>query len=201
MTPQEHADNFSREVAKNSEEAVNVMGNELFETLVNTKPNQLPEIYFRTYFLPLFCGEVSSENENIVISNWIGVAGSLSQPVDIVDPNGLILFQVPPFVDTTAIDKVSVSVSAVNFSRFMTDNMRVRSSLPRVADNDLHGELGIRASKVTAKEERIDVYRKKWSEIFKRYNVVIPGFSSESGKTIENTVSRGGIPDDEIEYD
>ena len=177
------------------------MADELFETLVNVKPNQLPEVYFRTYFLPLFCGEIASENEGPAISNWIGIAGSLSSPVDIIAPDGSVMFQVPPFSDTTAIDNISKIMGKSNFSRFMVDNMRTRESLPRAAAVDLHNELGVRASLVTTREDRVNGYREKWAIIFSHYGKTVPGMGITSAPVNAVVEKSNGIPDDEIEYD
>lgn len=60
-------------------------------------PNVIPEHVFVGYFLPSFLG--GTQNPNWV-AEWVGIAGTPSSEVSVVDPQGNILYQVPPLLAT-----------------------------------------------------------------------------------------------------
>lgn len=128
---------------------------------------KLPEHIFTSYFLPYFAGLVEANQH---VPDWISVAGSPSQQVDIINTAGVVLFTVPALLSTTHIQR-----------------LRPDGSLPFVSIVAMANALGTQ-SPVQAEElfinSMLERYRQvhnsdytptdielRWIKIFARYNV------------------------------
>lgn len=76
--------------------------NELTETLSEPK-TRIPEPVFREIFLPFFTGEKQASRQEDAFAHWAGIVGSASEPVDVVNVKGEVLFEVPPMYDTSLL--------------------------------------------------------------------------------------------------
>lgn len=66
--------------------------------------SRVPEAVFKERFLPYFSGEINIADNDSILPLWIGIAGSPSAEVSIVDQTGNIIFDVPAIMDLTVID-------------------------------------------------------------------------------------------------
>lgn len=65
---------------------------------------RVPEPVFREIFLPYFIGEKEASSKEQAIAHWMGLVGSCSEPAEVVDLRGEVLFKVPPMYDTARIN-------------------------------------------------------------------------------------------------
>lgn len=65
----------------------------------------IDERLFQRDFLPFFTQQISPEQVPQAVSAWVmGVAGSSSTPVNVIDPTtGNVLFKVPALIDTSRL--------------------------------------------------------------------------------------------------
>lgn len=94
---------------------------------IATPPAQIPEAVFRELFLPYLIGEkspVSGAGDDGVdrnpIAHWIGLVGSASEPANVVDAKGEVVFQVPPMYDSSQINTTGRAKDAHNFETIFT---------------------------------------------------------------------------------
>lgn len=66
--------------------------------------NKLHEPIFRQYFLPFFTNAVAPSPDNNAYAYWVGVAGSPTSEVDVVDDSGEVLFTVPALLNTNSLE-------------------------------------------------------------------------------------------------
>ena len=74
----------------------------------------LPEHLFRDNFLPYFTQEKEMKDDSI-IKTWMAIAGGPNRAVDIISPDGEVLFTIPPFYDTGLVEvhKDGVSIFTI----------------------------------------------------------------------------------------
>ena len=157
----------------------------IFDALVvqSYKP-KYPERIFVENFLPVFSGERSMSME--ALNDWIGIAGSVTNEVDIVDPANKVLYSVPALLDTNVIDIASRDSRPLDhiYGEF---DLR-KNNIPTAAQAFLKSELTKKANGIIKQENNVSAER--WKDILDRYGKL----PKEEVKIIEDD-------DDELIYD
>ena len=171
---------------------------------ITTPAKKIPEPVFRELFLPYFLGERSPvpgaddyavANDPVVrspVAHWIGLVGSATEPADVVDVTGKVLFQVPPMMDSTRVDTVNRNPDAHNFQTVFSeyqDQSRVHEALGK---NYLIEQLTKKAiANLPAGAEEKSPY--SWEPVLQYYHLTD---TKEEVKAAKNTIS-----DDDLSFD
>jgi hypothetical protein len=131
---------------------------------------KLPEEVFVKNFLPFFSGKQSIKENPDVIPNWIGIAGSPTSPVDVVDNSGDVLYTVPGFYDTTII-KANSRFEGSTLGETMTQYEMDKSVIPQRANNRIHKELGKKLPTMFQESSMQSENKKAWNTIFEKYGI------------------------------
>lgn len=136
------------------------------EVVADTDFARMPERNFVQVFLPFFAGDTDLMYK-VDMTHWLNFAGGPYREVQVIDNKGVVLFNVPPIYDRTAINPLSgESHSIAHVVATTTQYARIH---PVQGQNYLSAELTKRAlvMKVPAAVmHHIDV----WNAIFTRYN-------------------------------
>lgn len=136
------------------------------QLITRPRVEQVPETIFVNYFLPMFAGEVD-QTEAVNYNTWIEkVAGRDTAPVEVVNEQGVVLFVVPPMLDSSVIEQTQSGRNS--FTRIE----RKYSRLKEVAAAESQTFLTVTMQSIHIAEKPsqgvIDNI-KTWNEIFKRY--------------------------------
>lgn len=172
-----------------------------FESLVTkAQPTAvIPEDVFVYHFLPYFSGEKPMTPETRVMENWVGISGTPTNEVTVVDKAGKPLYKVPPVYDTHVLDvtkrNIGQSMSDI-YSGFAMRN----NNLPVAANNFLMNELGKRMDGLVGdKEIKLTETQQRWQEIMARYgkSPVVP----QPASTVQSTTPAATDKADDLVYD
>ena len=182
-------------INKQKQTQLEIQSNMIFDALVSESDNKvLPESFFKEHFLPFFSGVIPVNNKNKMLTYWIGIAGTPTNEVDIVDDNtGELLFTVPPVVNTTSLN-VKASVRGESYWSMLDHHSLLSNNAPHLADSFLNKAL---ESKINADGDvvsNIEVASDKWNIIFKRYGIKTPVNNTT------NTLAEESDDDDLLEY-
>jgi|JFJP01.1.fsa_nt_gi hypothetical protein len=157
-----------------------------FASMEKYNVRNIPDIMFRTYFLPYFSGEME-DSDNEVLSTWINIAGSTYSAVNILDNNGKVIARVPPIHDR---DVISPIVNRNEDLSYIFKLAREKASLsPRLANNIVNDELNNRLNNLSADHDS-STLEKEWIELFQYY-----------GKITINKKSKELDSDDQYEFE
>ncbi len=158
-----------------------------FASMERLNVRSLPEIMFKTYFLPLFCGE-STENADELISQWFNIAGTNYSAVNIVDNNGNFIIRIPPLHDRNTMRPILNRNEDIAYAFSVA---REKASLsPALANNIITNELDARYNSI-ANQEYSDL-KEEWDKVFKHYG------KTPNGSEDKNLSSTGDV--DEFEF-
>lgn len=144
---------------------------EQFGELDKINVRTIPENMFVYHFLPYFSGEVK-ENSQEIITNWLTIAGSAVNPVNILDANGRVVAQVPPMQNNSGLDPAATSESNLAYAAKEAKAMAGLS--PVAAQNILSNELSIKLSSMTKELEASNAeHENKWNELLKHYGKAV----------------------------
>ena len=142
-----------------------------YDALVANEPhNKIPEPIFVAHFLPYFTGKKVEDPARNPMAEWIGVAGSATSKVDVIDDAGEVLFTVPPMMDSTIINLNQTGGKRLN--DLVTDYQLHRESLPGAAANFYNREFNNKLKQIVPGHVDETQASKQWRSIFDRYNVV-----------------------------
>lgn len=163
-----------------------------YSQLVTSIPHsKLPEDIFVNYFLPYFAGQKSVKQiENHIFSQWVGVAGSPTSEVDIIDSANRVLYSVPALFDTN-IFQIATRDKGNSIADIMSEYDLKNNVLPVVANRYLNETLNRKFDEI--KQDPRQNGDQRWNQIFQRYN--IQTVDSPNGK--EQNVD----PSNDLEYD
>lgn len=164
------AESFTKEIAQIDQDSERAFINDLIEA-VSTPPKKIPEPVFREIFLPYFTGERKPDPKNSAIAHWIGLVGSASEPADIVDVKGDVLFQVPPMYDSSVIDTRRNSKDAKNFATIFSVYEEEARVHPALGKKFLVEELSKKAD-ATIPENMSDKSEYSWDPVLKYYKLI-----------------------------
>lgn len=141
------------------------VGRNLFQQLVvEAEVHRLPESIFRNYFLPQFLGDI--HNDKWVLE-WIGIAGSPTREVDVIDGSGKVLFRVPAFLHTRSLFLDSDQSDLANI---INESIERSRNLPIMGHRYLVSGLSAKSQEITNKIDNQDSVD-KWTIILDRYNI------------------------------
>lgn len=157
--------------------------------------SKLPEPLFREHFLPFFSGASPIEGRSDVITKWIGVAGSPTAEVDVINEQGQSLFTVPGYYDTTVIDAMSRSLGKENtLSTIINVYSQQMTNIPQIAETEVRKNLDVKKDSLIQPSKNYQNNRERWEAIFSHYGIETP-LSREKAATKETNNA------DDIEYD
>ena len=61
--------------------------------------------FFEVRYLPFFKGEVEFTEEDNYVQEWVTIAGSYGNRVDVMNPDGSVAYVVPPLIDTSRFSR------------------------------------------------------------------------------------------------
>ncbi len=111
----------------NARKRIDFIHNKLNE---DTNRVKFPLDLFNTYFAPYFFGQKPITEDTDIFATWIGIAGSPTSEVDVIDLSGKIVFTVPPLFNTDVIDILRKNSE---LSRTIENYNNYSNALPAVA--------------------------------------------------------------------
>ena len=149
--------------------------NQAFKEVTQDSINELPEDIFVQSFLPLFAGRLSASESKIALNDWVGVAGSPSNPVAIVDAAGKRVFVVPPVVATFAIRPArKLNDPSAPVGEIISNYVLNRGTSPQAAAVILSRDM-VRKIDSISSDKTVDTANEKvaaiWQSIFARYKI------------------------------
>ncbi len=139
---------------------------EIFEGLIGEyQINRLPESVFRAHFLMAFAGQPTDPNW---VAKWIGIAGTPSAEVAIVDQQNNELFRVPPVIASTGV--VLQGRSAGRMKDIFSHASDLSRNSPYQAVQFMNQALGTK----TQEFGEVPESHQRWRGIFERYGLVVP---------------------------
>lgn len=138
-----------------------------FQELDKLNIRTIPENMFVHHFLPFFAGEVK-ENAQEIMTNWLTIAGSAVSPVNVVDPQGRVVAQVPAIQNNEGLDPSAKSDSNIAYS--VKEAKAVTGLSPIAAQNILRSDLGIKLTAMTNSITKSNaVHEGKWTSLLNHY--------------------------------
>ena len=151
---------------------------------------RIPEDIFVQYFLPFFAGTIPTDEPTHHMEDWISVAGTPMNRVDVLGEDESVLFTVPPLFDTSIIDISRRERGEGLFSILQQFNL-LNNNIPVVAENYLANALHGKFSTMGKDSDEFVSDSNAWDNIFSRYG--IKPRSPVALPAPEN-------PDDELEF-
>lgn len=161
------------------------MADSILKELTDRGTNQLPERIFVSDFLPYFRGDKISDDKSDVVSIWIGIAGSPTSEVAIIDDAGRVMYNVPPLMDSSVISPIRKPEQRVGFSAIIALASQIGNNIPAMGETSLVRNLSIKSKEVVVSDKPTvhSQYEKDWLNIFNRYNVDASGVGVNKAKT------------------
>lgn len=155
---------------------------------------RVPEPVFKDHFLPYFSGTLSVNDNADVIPMWIGIAGSPSAEVSVVDATGNVLYDVPAIMDLTIINaakhKLGESLAEI-YNQYDLHS----SQLPVVGERFLADAIQKKTPTMFKPSEKFTENTNRWNQIFDRYDLK---HSPTSNKAEPKTKIEGDL---DLDYD
>jgi hypothetical protein len=133
--------------------------------VANNDVPTLPERIFVGVFLPWFAGDAVNPYK-MDLMKWLEVSRGPFRPVNIVNPAGEVLFQVPPIQDRAAINPLTQN--RVPFSHLVTTATQLSLMSPVQASQYMESELTQRAL-IMKVPVAVEASLEEWNAIFRRY--------------------------------
>ena len=160
-------------VRQNNMETLARSTNQTFEALVvepSREKSRVPEQTFKDHFLPYSSGQASVVDNPDVLPTWVGIAGSPSSEVSIIDQSGNVLYDVPAIMDLSIIDssrrKLGESLSSI-YSQYELHS----NQLPVVGERYLADAMGRKTPTMFKESEKFTENAGRWNNIFERYGI------------------------------
>lgn len=155
-----------------------------FDALVANQPRaRIPEPVFVHHFLPYFTGNGTGNPERNPMAEWIGVAGSATAQVDVINEGGEVLFTVPPMMDSNIINLNQVGGRRLN--DLIVDYQLHGEGLPGSAARFYATEIQKKLQQIAPGHADETQATKQWRQIFTRYDVKTPGAEAEAAAKVE----------------
>jgi len=140
---------------------------------------KVPEHVFREIFLPVFSGQLKEDKD--FIAHWIGLVGSPVSSADVVDPQGNVLFKVPPIYET---DRLSTERQGPRYESFLMEYSE---------QSKLHPALGQKIFVESSAEKLETAFADKtpnvqgWRTVFQYYGM-IPTTGATPSEVVKRSV-------------
>lgn len=139
----------------------------IYPSLVTNAPvNHVPEQLFSNYFLPGFLGMNPNREW---LAQWIGIAGSPTAEVSVVNARGVELFRVPPVLLSKDI---LFSGRSAQFSGIVNHSLALQNTL-QGKEGFLFEALGEKAGQVRTPSTMAQAIA-AWDNILNLYGIVRP---------------------------
>jgi hypothetical protein len=127
------------------------------------------------------------------MKHWVGIAGSLFSPVDVISANGEVLFEVPPIADRGVLVNLD---SDLNLGAVLDHTALIQKTRPKQADQMRYESL---ASRIALLDDKGTLsvskkYLETWNKIADRYN--LPHFVDTTIKTETNKETKVDTKED-----
>lgn len=168
--------------------------NASFEALVTKQERvKLPEEVFRHHFLPFFTGQEVQDKSRKPVTEWIGIAGSPTASVDVVNEGGETMFTVPPMMDS-AIVNLGLQ-KGKNLHELVLEYKLHGESVPGAAQKFYRHNVQNKLNSLVPGHTDESQAEKAWRKIFEHYDIKPPGQES----TVEE-VKKDNQPED-LDYE
>lgn len=135
---------------------------------IQEPPVKIPEAVFREIFLPYFIGSKIPDANSNPVAHWAGLVGGATEPADVIDVKGDVIYRVPPLYDTARIDagKADKGLGFAAIFETYRDQASVHAAL---GINYLIEQLTNKADKNLPSGTGED---KGWETILRHYNLI-----------------------------
>lgn len=154
---------------------------------------KIPENLFSNYFLKALAGLEDSPEK---IELFYRGAGGYNQPVNVVDTQGNILFQVPALASTSQINPLPENDTAPTFTSIMNAAELLKHRSPLQAKEYMKGFLYKRLVDAHKKGHKSSSLEEQWKKIFERYGIydqVMQTLDQPITQESQNTPSTNGL--------
>jgi hypothetical protein len=133
---------------------------------------RIPETVFVQRLLPYLVPPALEEREITPprdMSIWIAAAGNPHRPIDVIGPQGTVLYTVPPLLSRTpsVIPERDYHVNLIDLARAYDDRMQ---SEPPAVVNQWFAEILQKYNFGNEEGQRVN-YLMQWVHIYRRYNI------------------------------
>jgi hypothetical protein len=151
----------------NELEQINTRRDFYHDALVsNYKPQRrIPEAEFVNGFYAFFRGEVKDRNEALAVhSNWITIAGSQFEEVQIYDTAGKDVYIVPPIAASDAVHTTLRELNGLKYNGLTADvkNAELAERMPHQKEGNIYNSL---IKNVEDNESAVIEHKKKWDAL------------------------------------
>ncbi len=159
--------------------------------LVASNPHgRLPEDIFVGVFLPYFSGQKAITPDVNIFADWISIAGSPMNEVDILNQAQQVVFSVPALFDTN-IFQIATRSPGNSFTDIMNEYGLRNDSVPVAANRFLHNNLDRKVEEIKQNSPQQLDSMQRWNLIFQRYGIQVQSFHQVQHAN----------PSDDLEYD
>ena len=158
----------------------------LMNTYNKESVNKLPEHVFVDFFLPYFSGKLNLKDSEEPITKWIGIAGSPTKEVDIIDNNtGEILFRVPSLINTTKLNVTKNDRRIASSEILAMSARKADSGIPGNVESYLMSVYPLKIQQLIKENDVDKDDLDKWKYIFNRYGIEIQDDREETKQEIK----------------
>lgn len=182
-------DKVSQAIMDNTKRQLKQQTDSIYDSLVGQRDNsQLPEEIFVGYFLPFFSGQRPITDNSQVVAEWISIAGTPMNEVDVISPSGDTIFSVPSLFDTNMIDVVSREVGQSISDIYAQYDLK-SNNIQSVANNFLNKELSKKLKIIDSNVDHAETTH-RWNDILTRYGIPVQqqSMSKESSNDLDDDV-------------
>lgn len=165
-----------------------------FEGLVLSEPrSRLPEPLFREHFWPYFNHDREVQRDQNVFAQWVGVAGSPTSEVDVVNEKGDIVFTVPALLNTGILNVLKSDHQQQSIKETFQETSRLAADLPDVATTFFQKMLQHKLGDISSNRPPQEKDVQNWKKIAEYYGTATPDAATAQTTKVD--------PDDELQYD
>ena len=158
----------------------------LMNTYNKESVNKLPEHVFVDFFLPYFSGKLNLKDSEEPITKWIGVAGTPTKEVDIIDNNtGEVLFRVPSLINTTKLNITKNDRRIASSEILAMSARKADSGIPGNVESYLMSVYPLKIQQIINGNEINKTDLGRWKYIFNRYGIETENNKQEIKNEIE----------------
>lgn len=146
--------------------AISVAIDSLYEEIIENSPKAtIPEIVFAQHYVPLLAAYVTGngDKKSSVLAEWVSIAGTPYNEVDIVDKDGTVIETIPAImakpVSGAPLNKMSVMDITAEFEKRS-------NAVPELGVKYLEANLKQIGDNVKATTDEPAI---KWGKLFKKY--------------------------------
>lgn len=142
------------------------------ELVVNVEKTKMTEDCFKQNFLPFFAGQVNfkdAETYSNFYNNWVQIAGTPMNKVDVIDNANRVIFTVPALIDTNVVK--SLVKPNKSFTEMIEEYNVRKNSISGNSDNILKRDFDNKVDEPIDPKSVYSETEKTWNQIFDRYGI------------------------------